>query len=965
MADDILLQLGDLSFTEDEFSHVVTSLPSDQIKELGLENWIDGKFMSEIPVDGPALGGVFGEIWKSDNADEILELRPRFFHIKLRSAEAKDYILRRGPWSFNNVPLGLITKAMAISLGGSMGTVIAVDTRVLGGNMGDFLRVRVRFDAMKPLRRCIALGIPDNSKPRLCPVRYERLPIFCFGCGLLGHQAPSCRTVSITASSKLQYGEWMRLPPPKTTLPTSVKKGVGYVSVMELAPLTCPAALMVDRGKWPNLVKGSSHAADGAQVNKEVEGVVPIENNGLSPLSPTKSGQIVENTSTEVVVDNPSAGDMSNKIVVLEDTEYSNTSVMMVKTGLYASHHANLKIEVWSTIHSLRNASNFPWLLGGDLNAILHDSKKQGVRRKSRVQMDEFRMVLANNGLFYVKPSRGWFTWANHAIKEHIDHFVASQSWLQAFPNSKVFTEFAETSDHFYLLMDTAWVQPSSWDRGEDYFCFEQCWASEEACRILVKVAWDLPYSDILDKIVEVGSKLSSWQKVRLVTSRGIIQVLRNKINSSFSCHTSEAELQNLKRDKEELYLMLNKEEVYWMQRSQVQWLANGDRNTSYFHARDNGRIKKNYVRGLLDKNGIWKECKQDIKDIAVKYFQDLFASASIVSDDSIIDAIDTVITDEMNGALCADFTTDEIIAAFRDIHPLKAPDINGTLDMSLVNKKLEGLMASCIHETQAAFLPGRQISGNILVAHELIHYMNSSKNSSNKGAAIKLDIEKAYDRVEWYFMRKVMLKLGFCADWVNFIMRCVETVSFSVRINGSLTKEFRPNRGLRQDDPLSLFYFFSALRGYPLYLTVCRLKERFVEWGQEASIIRDALGAYEAVSGQKVNLEKSTLYFSPRTRQECLDQISSVLGIGEVSDLGHYLGMPLHIGKNKINTFGYLKEKVSNRIDGWTKHLLSFGGREVFLKAVAQSLPQYIMSCYRLPDCLVHDLVSNMRRYL
>ncbi|KAE8663328.1 hypothetical protein F3Y22_tig00112988pilonHSYRG00150 [Hibiscus syriacus] len=471
--------------------------------------------------------------------------------------------------------------------------------------------------------------------------------------------------------------------------------------------------------------------------------------------------------------------------------------------------------------------------------------------------MDEFHMVLANNGLFDVKPARDWFTWhyggsANHAIKEHIDRFVASQSWRQAFPNGKVFTEFAETSNHCYLLMDTAWVQPLSRDRGDDYFCFEQCWASEEAFRILVKAAWDLPYSDILDKITEVGSKLSSWQKVRLAISRGRIQVLRNKINSSFSRHTSEAELQNLKRDKNELHLLLNKEEVYWMQ--------------------------------------------------------------STVSDDSVIDTIDTVITDEMNGALCEDFTTDEIIAAFLDIYPQKAPGIDG--------------------------------------------------------------LPTSFYRLHWDIVGADVVYLclqllqGFCADWVNLIMRCVETVSFSVHINGSLTKEFRPNRGLRQGDHLSPFLFLFCTQGLSALFNRLHAQKKIREMGasqngpKEASIICDAFDSYEVASGQKVNLEKSILYFSPSTRQECRDQILSILGIGEVSDLGHYLGMPLHIGKNKTNTFGYLKEKVSNRIDRKTKHLLSFGGREVFLKAVAQALPQYIMYCYRLPDCLVQDLVSNMRHY-
>ncbi|KAE8692116.1 hypothetical protein F3Y22_tig00110858pilonHSYRG00023 [Hibiscus syriacus] len=464
---------------------------------------------------------------------------------------------------------------------------------------------------------------------------------------------------------------------------------------MESTPLTCPGALMVDRGKRPNLVEGSSHVVDGAQVNKEVEVVVPIENNGLSPLSPTETSQIVENTSTDVVVDKPSAGDMSNKTVVLEDTEYSNTQVIMVKIGNVG-----------------------PYILTNHLSKRGLQGKYERLRLNPTVINDCLVLELS---------------WS----KQRYDSLYASHH-----DNLKI--EVGEGNQEF-KLMSFVWCLP-------------------------IMVYLMLSLLEILLGFnlypgIEVGSKLSSWQKVRLATSRGRIQVLRNKINSSFSRHTSEAELQNLKRDKEELHLLLNKEE------------------------------------GLLDKNGICKEGKQDIKDIAVNYFKDLFSSASTVFDDSIIGAIDMVITDEMNGALCADFTTDEIIVAFLDIHLRKAPSIDGTLDMSLVNKtvivlipkisdpqqmkhlrpislctviykivskvlvrRLKGLMASCSHETQAAFLLGRQISDNILVAHELIHYINSSKNGPNKGAAIKLDMEKA----------------------------CVETVSFSVRINGSLTKEFR-----------------------------------------------------------------------------------------------------------------------------------------------------------------------------
>jgi hypothetical protein len=91
----------------------------------------------------------------------------------------------------------------------------------------------------------------------------------------------------------------------------------------------------------------------------------------------------------------------------------------------------------------------------------------------------------------------------------------------------------------------------------------------------------------------------------------------------------------------------------------------------------------------------------------------------------------------------------------------------------------------------------------NALIAYENIHYLKRKKGKSG-ACVVKLDMAKAYDRVEWTYLRQIMLQMGFSANWINLIMRCVESVKLSVRINDYFSKPFSPSRGIRQGDPLS-----------------------------------------------------------------------------------------------------------------------------------------------------------------
>jgi hypothetical protein len=104
-----------------------------------------------------------------------------------------------------------------------------------------------------------------------------------------------------------------------------------------------------------------------------------------------------------------------------------------------------------------------------------------------------------------------------------------------------------------------------------------------------------------------------------------------------------------------------------------------------------------------------------------------------------------------------------------------------------MISLRLRPALEETISQEQSAFVPGRLITDNALVAFESIHSMKRKKKAKKGSCAVKLDMMKAYDRVEWPFLEAIMLKLGFPVPIVKLIMKCVSSVQFSVKVNGHL----------------------------------------------------------------------------------------------------------------------------------------------------------------------------------
>ena len=196
--------------------------------------------------------------------------------------------------------------------------------------------------------------------------------------------------------------------------------------------------------------------------------------------------------------------------------------------------------------------------------------------------------------------------------------------------------------------------------------------------------------------------------------------------------------------------------------------------------------------------------------------------------------------------------------------------------------------------------------------------------------------------------------------------------VSFSILFNGDKLDSFRSTRG--QGDSISPYLFLLAAEGLtsllksrnqslvlngikvaPLAPMVSHLlfaddSLLFFRANREnALVIREVVNTYCRASRQQINMDKSSIHFAKGVRQNICDDIKSLLDVHNEALSEKYLGMSSDVGAASTGAFKYLKDMVWAKIEGWLEQCLSAGGKEILIKSVAQAIPTYSMSCFKL----------------
>jgi len=397
-----------------------------------------------------------------------------------------------------------------------------------------------------------------------------------------------------------------------------------------------------------------------------------------------------------------------------------------------------------------------------------------------------------------------------------------------------------------------------------------------------------------------------------------------------------------------------NKIESLMRQKTRVSWLKNGDSCTKFFYSSLRWRRSRNEVKGV-EIGGLWCEEPSTVRNEARRWFENRFRATKDLR--VRLDAVEfKSLSLSDNLRLIKGFSEAEVRDVVWQCKGSKSPGPDGfnfnflkngwevvkedlmevmnlfhetgfipkgcnapfialvpkvrnpvSLDhfrpISLVGamykiiskvlaERVKKVLPMVIDDCQSAFLKNRGILDSVLMANEVIEDIRRRRQS---GLCLKVDFEKVYDSVRWEFLYDMMRKMGFHMKWISWIQGCLESASISVLVNESPTDEFKPERGLRQGDPLAPFLFLIVAEGL-------------------TGLVRQAVKA-NLLSGLRIGrkeVEISILQFADDTLFFCKDSFSNVVTLKAIlRGFEIASGLKINFQKSKIAGINVHKNNI------------------------------------------------------
>lgn len=497
---------------------------------------------------------------------------------------------------------------------------------------------------------------------------------------------------------------------------------------------------------------------------------------------------------------------------------------------------------------------------------------------------------------------------------------------------------------------------------------------------------------------------------------------------------------------------MLENESSLLKQKSRAEWINLGDQNTQYYHARVKENIARARINTVQDAAGNIITDPGLVSEVFLQFYNELLGTKeqNLLEVDMTLFDDGPTISEEQGYKLCNEVTMQEVKRALWSIPSSKSPgpdgfssdffkiswdiikynlcyavqdffrygkllkQVNATL-LTLVPKvqnpttaadyrpiaccnvvykiltkiitaRLQELLPSLVGAEQGAFIKQRSIVDNINVCQGLVR--NYHRDKGVPRCLMKLDLRKAYDTIDWNFIRGVLKGFKFPEMIIDRIMECLTTPRFSILINGSPYGYFPSKRGLRQGDPMSPYLFviamdylaklFKKLHNRPAFKfhPKCKkLKLKLLSFADDIMcfcrgdavsplIMKEYITEFADTSGLRVNLQKSQVFFcgvNCQVKENLIDQ----LGFSEGKLPIKYLGLPLIASKLTIADCEPILQRIRTKVGSWSARMLSYAGRAVLIQSILFHYQVYWSNTFLLPKGVIHQMECLFRNYL
>lgn len=333
-------------------------------------------------------------------------------------------------------------------------------------------------------------------------------------------------------------------------------------------------------------------------------------------------------------------------------------------TGFYGHPVVHMRRFSWDLLRRIAATVQGRWVVAGDFNEVLQASEHAGLRDRPFGQMDLFQNALSDCALASIPFSGYPFTWSNRQIdtdfvEARLDRGLANAAMFHSFEYIHCHHIDSIGSDHkplFFLFLH----EPPLNSRKRRRFHFEEFWVSEASCGSVIQNAWSGNLNSgegIVEGLSSCANALQRWNKNTVGNIFSQIQQTKRDLSEVQRVGPFPAQLPLVRVIESRLDGLLEKAEVLWKQRSRVDWLRLGDRNTRFFHERAKTRTRTNSIVKLMDGQGVWHTDSKIMGGLFCQYFSTLFSSSGGLLMHRILNLVEPRVTERMNERLLLPFT--------------------------------------------------------------------------------------------------------------------------------------------------------------------------------------------------------------------------------------------------------------------------------------------------------------------